>query len=121
MEISEGIEFPNGVNLKVLTALFVTWMLAFLSLLKGISSLGKISYFTAIFPYVMITALIIRGVTLPGAMKGLEFYILHVDMKKLLTLKVNNKKITLIKLKLCQHYLIDGIKLFRHGLLLAHR
>jgi len=87
LEVSEGIEFPNGVNLKVLAALFVTWMLAFLSLLKGISSLGKISYFTAIFPYVMITALIIRGVTLPGAMKGLEFYILHVDMKKLLTMK----------------------------------
>ena len=52
-------------------------MMAFLALIKGIQSLGKISYFTAIFPYIMITVLIIRGVTLPGSMKGLEFYILQ--------------------------------------------
>ena len=38
------------------------------------SSSGKVAYFTAIFPYVVMFALLIRGLTLPGAGKGLEFF-----------------------------------------------
>lgn len=87
IELSDGIDNPVGLNYKVVGALFFCWMMAFVALLKGIKSLGKVSYFTAIFPYVMLTVLIIRGVTLPGAMKGLEFYILKVDVEKLFTLK----------------------------------
>jgi SNF family Na+-dependent transporter len=87
LEMSSGVDDPNGMNYKVAAALFFCWIMAFFALIKGISSLGKVSYFTAIFPYIMITILIIRGVTLDGAMKGLEFYILTVDMAKLLTLQ----------------------------------
>lgn len=63
-------------------------MLIFLSLSRGVQSLGKISYVTAIFPYIMIIALIIRGATLDGAIKGIEYYILKINTEKLLTLQV---------------------------------
>lgn len=32
-------------------------------------------WFTAIFPYVVLFSLLIRGVTLPGADKGIEYYL----------------------------------------------
>lgn len=48
----------------------------------------RVSYVTSIFPYIMIFILIIRGATLPGAGRGMDFYILNVDIDKLLTLQV---------------------------------
>ncbi|CAK1546241.1 unnamed protein product [Leptosia nina] len=55
--------------------LFASWVVAFLCVIKGVQSAGKVVYFTALFPYVMLTALLIRGVTLEGAGEGIMFYL----------------------------------------------
>ena len=45
------------------------------------------AYFTAIFPYVVMLALLIRGLTLPGAGDGLKFFFTP-QWEKLASLKV---------------------------------
>ena len=52
--------------------------------MKGIQSSGKVVYFTAIFPYIVLTIFFLRGVTLPGAFAGLH----HMFQPKV---KVDNK------------------------------
>lgn len=42
----------------------------------------QVVYITATFPFVMLTVLLVRGVTLPGAYEGIKFY-LYPDLSRL--------------------------------------
>ncbi|VEN52506.1 unnamed protein product, partial [Callosobruchus maculatus] len=59
----------------------------YLCIMKGIKSVGKVIYFTAIFPFVILFVLLIRGLTLPGAWDGVYFYI-WPNWEELTNLKV---------------------------------
>ena len=63
------------------------WVLVFFCLFKGVQSSGKVVYFTATFPYVVLVILVIFGATLDGASDGIEFY-LKPDRSKLADGKV---------------------------------
>jgi len=71
-DIDNGIGLP-GLELSM--CLLACWVLLFLTLWKGVASSGKVAYFTAIFPYIVLITLLVRGLTLPGAMKGIWFYL----------------------------------------------
>ncbi|CAL1528298.1 unnamed protein product [Lymnaea stagnalis] len=75
LEQSSGIEEFDSINWKLAGCLLLSWIIVGLVLAKGVQSLGKIVYFTAIFPYIMLTVLLIRGLTLDGAMDGIIYYV----------------------------------------------
>ncbi|CAF1368992.1 unnamed protein product [Rotaria sp. Silwood1] len=83
LQISNGVENLDGIVTHLAVALAVAWLICFLALSKGVQSLGKIAYFTALFPYVMLTVLIIRGATLSGAIEGVKFYMGTVNLSVL--------------------------------------
>ena len=58
-----------------------------LCLLKGVKTSGKVVYFTATFPYVVLLVLLVLGCSLPGAGQGL-YYLFVPEWKKLGTIKI---------------------------------
>uniref|UniRef100_A0A6Q2Z3W3 Transporter n=1 Tax=Esox lucius TaxID=8010 RepID=A0A6Q2Z3W3_ESOLU len=75
LHISKGIEYPGDIRWPLAGCLFLAWLIVYLSLAKGIKSSGKVVYFTATFPYVVLIILLFRGVTLPGAGDGILYFI----------------------------------------------
>ncbi|XP_046913168.2 sodium- and chloride-dependent glycine transporter 1 [Dermatophagoides farinae] len=73
---SNGIDDMNEMNWKLVAALFISWCIVALALIKGIQSSGKVVYFTATFPYVILAILLARGITLPGSYDGLHYYLM---------------------------------------------
>lgn len=70
--IDDGIGSPDW---KLSLCLIFTWTVIYITILKGVRWVGKVAYFTALFPYVVLLILLIRGVTLPGAWTGIKYFI----------------------------------------------
>ncbi|ESO97961.1 hypothetical protein LOTGIDRAFT_153071 [Lottia gigantea] len=75
LEISEGIHDIGALKWQIVLCLLFAWLLTFVALSKGVKSVGKVVYFTALFPYFVLTILFFRGVTLPGAKDGIIYYL----------------------------------------------
>ncbi|CAG0880461.1 unnamed protein product [Darwinula stevensoni] len=73
--LSEGIESSGEPRWQLVLCLLLAWSIVFLCLSKGVQTSGKVVYFTALFPYVVLVILFFRGVTLPGAGTGIIYYL----------------------------------------------
>ncbi|XP_022258342.1 sodium- and chloride-dependent glycine transporter 2-like [Limulus polyphemus] len=84
---SEGFHDIGTVRWQLLLSLLVAWVVVAACLIKGIKTSGRVIYFTATFPYLILLILFIRGITLDGAIEGLKFYIIP-DFSKLSSIGV---------------------------------
>jgi SNF family Na+-dependent transporter len=87
LQLSDGLDESGRVVWELALCLLLCWLIVFAVLIKGISSLGKVVYFTSTFPYLLLTIMLVRGVTLEGASKGIEFY-MNPDWSRLGDAKV---------------------------------
>ncbi|XP_058486783.1 sodium- and chloride-dependent GABA transporter 2-like [Solea solea] len=80
--LSSGIEKLGHIRWDLALCLLLAWVLCYFCIWNGVKSTGKVVYFTATFPYVMLVVLLVRGLTLPGAKDGIKFY-LYPDISRL--------------------------------------
>uniref|UniRef100_S4RJR5 Uncharacterized protein n=1 Tax=Petromyzon marinus TaxID=7757 RepID=S4RJR5_PETMA len=87
LAMTTGLHDLGSVHWEMLLCLIAAWLIVYFCVWKGVRSTGKVVYFTSTFRYLMLIALFARGVTLPGAMGGIKYY-LQTDWQKLATPQV---------------------------------
>ncbi|CAG0901798.1 unnamed protein product [Darwinula stevensoni] len=73
--MSSGWEEYGEIRWQLVICLFVAWVIVAVCLINGIQSSGKVVYFTALFPYLVLLIFLIYGAMLPGAKDGVLFYL----------------------------------------------
>uniref|UniRef100_A0A667FVY7 Transporter n=1 Tax=Lynx canadensis TaxID=61383 RepID=A0A667FVY7_LYNCA len=79
---SRGIDDLGPPRWQLTSCLVLVIILLYFSLWKGVKTSGKVVWITATMPYAVLFALLLRGLTLPGAVDGIRAY-LSVDFHRL--------------------------------------
>ncbi|XP_062890501.1 sodium- and chloride-dependent GABA transporter 1-like [Mobula hypostoma] len=87
LEMSNGIEEIGSIRWSLFGLLLVSWIIVYFCIFKGVKSTGKVVYFTAVFPYLILMILLINNIQLPGAKDGILFF-LRPNWSKLLEVQV---------------------------------
>ncbi|KAK2162631.1 hypothetical protein LSH36_95g07040 [Paralvinella palmiformis] len=83
LDISSSMDSDQyAIKWQLALCLLGAWIIVFFCMCKGVKSSGKVVYFTAIFPYIVLFILCIRNAMLEGSMEGILFY-LKPDPSKL--------------------------------------
>lgn len=75
LHLSEGAGQMGYITAPVLFCLVLTWVLIYFSIWKGVKSVGKVIMVTMPLPIILLFILFLRGITLPGAMTGIVYYL----------------------------------------------
>ncbi|ESO03658.1 hypothetical protein HELRODRAFT_99945 [Helobdella robusta] len=75
LQITDGLWTPGIIRWELALTLLLAWIACYFAIWKGVKWTGKITWFTSMFPYVLLLILLIRGLTLPGAGQGITYYL----------------------------------------------
>ena len=81
--ITSGPFEMGSIRGPIIMGLLLSWIAIVLCIWKGAKTVGKVVYFTVLIPWFLLIVFVVRGVTLPGAIQGLNYY-LTPDFSKLL-------------------------------------
>ncbi|XP_009556762.2 sodium-dependent serotonin transporter [Cuculus canorus] len=84
---SNGLDDLGGISWQLTICLLLIFTIVYFSIWKGVKTSGKVVWVTATFPYIILFILLVRGATLPGAWRGVLYY-LKPDWHKLLATEV---------------------------------
>ncbi|XP_076000662.1 solute carrier family 6 member 4a [Genypterus blacodes] len=87
VHLSPGLHDLGSLSWQLALCLLFIFTIVYFSIWKGVKTSGKVVWVTATFPYLVLLVLLIRGATLPGAWRGVVFY-LKPDWQKLLSTSV---------------------------------
>jgi NSS family neurotransmitter:Na+ symporter len=83
LQITGGPGELGSPVMGIVIGLLLTWGVVYWIIYRGIGRVGKVVMATVPIPIILVAILVIRGITLPGAAEGLNFY-LAPDFSKLL-------------------------------------
>ncbi|KAL3877325.1 hypothetical protein ACJMK2_035055 [Sinanodonta woodiana] len=72
---SSSLEDFGSIQTHLALSLLTSWVLICICMIKGVHSIGKVVYVTAIVPYFLLTVILIRALTLDGSIDGIELYL----------------------------------------------
>jgi NSS family neurotransmitter:Na+ symporter len=84
---SSGTDEIGWPVLSLVIGMALTWLTIYLILRKGVRNVSKVVMVTVPLPILLLVILLIRGLTLPGAIDGISFY-LTPDFNKLTDLRI---------------------------------
>lgn len=77
----------GGIQWPVFIGLALTWISIYFIICKGVHRVGKVVAITVPLPIIMLILLFFRGITLPGSIQGINYY-LQPDFSKLTDWKI---------------------------------
>lgn len=65
----------GGIQWRIVWPLIITWAAMYFCIFRGVKVVGKVVWLTVSLPWLMLLILAVRGLTLPGSMQGLAYYL----------------------------------------------
>jgi NSS family neurotransmitter:Na+ symporter len=75
LNLSSGPDVLGVPVVPVLIFLALVWVILFFIMYRGAGVIGKVAVWTVTIPWALLVVLLIRGLTLPGAIDGLNYYL----------------------------------------------
>lgn len=73
--LTDSVFHFGKIAWPIVLGLAVSWVWIVLSIWKGAKTVGKVVYVTVTMPWLLLLIFVVRGLTLPGSLKGVEYYL----------------------------------------------